>query len=162
MGKNGAATAAPGKRKRKSYTDDFRADCVLMLEAAGYPTKEGALTAVSNKVGVPARTISRWFNKEQNTPPDQLVNEKKGLLVNQLEDLAYKLVDVMGGAVDDAPLRELATAFGIVVDKWQLLSNKPTAIVKLEQAIRDGRITPEQVREKYPTIADQYFANVDR
>lgn len=151
-----------GNRKRKQYSDDFRADCVLMLEAAGYPDHKGALTAVSNKVKVPARTISRWFNKEQNPPPDQVVNEKKGILVDQLENLAYKLVDVMGGAVDDAPLRELATTFGIVVDKWQLLSNKPTAIVKLEQAVRDGRITPEQIREKYPSIADQYFANVDR
>jgi len=151
-----------GKHKRRAYSDDFRADCVLMLEAAGYPDREGALTAVANKVGVPARTISRWFNKEQNPPPDRVVNEKKGILVDQLENLAYKLVDVMGGAVDDAPLRELATTFGIVVDKWQLLSNKPTAIVKLEQAVRDGRITPEQIRERYPSIADQYFANVDR
>ena len=150
------------KKKRRQYTDDFRANCVLMLEAAGYPDKEGSLTAVSKNVGVPLRTLSRWFNKEQNPPPDQLVNEKKGILTDQLENLAYRLVDVMGGAIDDAPLRELATTFGIVIDKWQLLSNRPTAIVKLEQAIKDGRITPDQIKERYPSIADQYFANVDR
>lgn len=149
-------------KKRRQYSDDFRADCVLMLEAAGYPDRKGALTVVSKKVKVPLRTLSRWFNREQNPPPDQLVNEKRGEMSDRLESIQHIILDEMEKAVKGAPLRELATAYGVTFDKRQLLNDKPTAILKLEQAVKDGLITPDQIRERYPSIADQYFANVDR
>lgn len=114
------------KRKHNRYDDEFRANAVLMLEAAGYPGKEGALTAVSRRLSVPARTLSRWFNKEQNPPPDRLVKIKKGELVEKLDDLAHMILDAMPGNVTEASLKEQATALGIVIDKKQLLSGRPT------------------------------------
>ena len=71
--------------KRKRYTDEFRANIVLMLEAAGYPNKKGALMEVSNASGVPHPTISRWARNVQNPPPDKLVHEKKVELKDLLE-----------------------------------------------------------------------------
>ena len=147
------------KRKRKRYTDDFRAGAVLMLEAAGYPGTVGALTAVARKVKAPARTISRWFNKEQNPPPDRLVREKRGELVERLEDMAHMLLDAMGADIKDNGVDAVraATAMGITIDKWQLLKGEPTGIVKVVQMIQEGKLKPEAVREKWPNIADDLF-----
>lgn len=121
------------KSKRKTYTDDFRANTVLMLEAAGYPDQKGALTAVAKKVKAPPRTISRWFNKEQNPPPDRLVKEKRGELVERLDDMAHMLLDAMGIDIQENGVDAVraATALGIVFDKLQLLSGKPTDITEV-------------------------------
>lgn len=138
-------------KKSKRYDDEFRASAVLMLEAAGYPDKTGALSLVAKKTGAPARTLSRWFKKEQNPPPDRIVNKKRGELVDDLENLAVQLVEAMGGAIEDATLREMATAFGIVVDKWQLLTGKPTGI-------QESRVqmTEQEKNERIRSIVTEY------
>jgi len=148
------------KRKRKIYDDNFRADTVLMLEAAGYPNQKGALTAVAKKVKAPPRTISRWFNKENNPPPDRLVKEKRGELVERLEDMAHMLLDAMGVDIDENGVDAVraAVAMGITIDKWQLLKGEPTGIVKIVQMIQEGRVRPEAVRAKWPHLADDLFA----
>lgn len=120
--------------KHKRYTDDFRASVVLMLKAAGYPDKKGSLTQVANRVKAPARTISRWYKKENNPPPDILVKEKSGEMVDRLDHIGRLLLDEMESAIPDAPLRELATAYGITFDKHQLLTGGPTD--NMNQSIR--------------------------
>ncbi len=120
--------ATPTKKKRPSYTDDFRANAVVLLQAEGYPDKKGALTIIANRLEVPARTLSRWFNKEQNAPPDQLVNEKKGDLVESIHNELYNILFAMTHARPDANYRDLGTVFGIMADKLQLLQGKPTQI----------------------------------
>ena len=148
------------ERKRKSYDDDFRANTVLMLEACGYPHTKGALTAVARKVKAPPRTISRWFNKEQNPPPDRLVSEKRGELVERLEDMAHMLLDAMGVDIKENGVDAVraATAMGITIDKFLLLKGEPTGIVKVVQMIQDGRVKPEAVRAKWPNLAADLFA----
>jgi hypothetical protein len=148
------------RRKRKTYDDNFRADTVLMLEAAGYPNQKGALTAVAKKVKAPPRTISRWFNKENNPPPDRLVKEKRGELVERLEDMAHMLLDAMGVDIGENGVDAVraAVAMGITIDKWQLLKGEPTGIVKIVQMIQEGRVRPEAVRAKWPHLADDLFA----
>lgn len=123
--------------RQKRYTDEFRASAVVMLESQGYPEQAGALTAVSRHLGVPLRTLSRWYNKEQNPPPDSLVNEKKGELVNRLSDLLEVFVEEMFSATKDATLQQLATAFGIVMDKRELLLGKPTSRSQVDMAVSD-------------------------
>lgn len=117
--------------KRKSYDDKFRASTVIMLEAEGYPATKGALAKVSRAVGVPARTISRWFNRENNPPPDNVVNEKKGDILAEIERLRFLLLGQMFETYEEAAFRELATAFGILTDKHQLLSGNATERTEL-------------------------------
>jgi len=124
------------KIRRPRYTDDFRASVVIMLDAAGYPNVIGALTAVSKKVKVPGRTLSRWYRKEQNPPPDLIVREKRGEMVDRLEDIAHQLLTAMQADLEDAPLRETATAFGIVFDKRQLLTGGATENINQQQMIQ--------------------------
>ena len=140
--------------KRRRYTDEERANIVLMLEAAGYPDKPGALTAVANRTGLHARTISRWFNAEQNQPPDELVNEKRFDLLGELTDLLGLSVVAAKREVNDADFRELATAIGILVDKIQLLSGKPTNIDESRVTLTEQE-KRERVRSVFAEYADR-------
>lgn len=97
-----------------------------MLEAAGYPTEKGALTRVAEHLKVPARTLSRWFNGEQNPPPDQTVNEKKGEMTDWLRDEIAHAVTAMAKVREEASYRDIGTVLGILIDKLQLLSGAPT------------------------------------
>jgi hypothetical protein len=69
----------------------------------------------------------------------------------------------MPDARKDADYRELATAFGIFFDKHQILQGEPTGIIKVVQMIQEGRVKPDQVRAKWPNLADELFvrAGVD-
>lgn len=137
--------------KRRRYTDEERANIVLMLEAAGYPDKPGALTAVANRVGIQARTISRWFKAEQNAAPSELVNKKRFDLVAELTELLGLSIVAAKQEVGDADFRELATAIGILVDKLQLLSGKPTGI-------QESRVmlTEQEKHERVRSIVAEY------
>jgi hypothetical protein len=114
--------------RRPSYDDKFRASAVVMLEGAGYPDRKGALHKVAVHLGVPDRTISRWFRKENNVAPDDLVTEKRGELLDGLRDLAYELLTAINTDIRDNGVDAVraATALGIVIDKIQLLTGGPT------------------------------------
>jgi AraC-like DNA-binding protein len=125
------------------YDDKFRANAVILLEAAGYPDKKGALSEVAKHVGVQPRVLSRWFNGEQNPPPDQTVNEKR----IELKELLSKEIDAifaaMPGARADASYRDLGTVAGILIDKKQLIEGKATE----RQAIVFDELTDEQLAQ---------------
>ena len=143
--------------KRKSYDDKFRASAVVMLEAAGYPTEKGALQKVADNLGVPAMTISRWFKKSNNPAPNDLVNEKA---IDLLEAIRHELGAVFGempNAREFASYKDLATAAGILIDKLQLLENKPT-----ERVEHSGTITHEERANRILGILESARSGPDR
>jgi transposase-like protein len=142
--------------KRKRYDDKFRANAVLLLEAAGYPDKIGALTQVSNNLKVPKRTLSRWYNKEQNPPPDNLVTEKKAELKDLLKREIEGALGDMPNARQDASYRDLGTVTGILIDKLQLLTGKPTEIVD------DSGLTDDDRANRIAAILDRARTRRDR
>ena len=87
-------------------------------------------------------------------------NEKRGELVDRLEDMAHMLLDAMGVDIQENGVDAVraATAMGITVDKLQLLKGEPTGIVQVVRMLQDGPIKPEQVRAKWPNIADSLFS----
>ena len=112
--------------KRKSYDDQFRASAVVMLEAAGYPEREGALSYVAGHIGVPISTLRGWFNASHNPPPAELRNKKRLDLREAVRAELDNVFAAMEGVRQDASYRDLVTAAGILVDKLQLLEGKPT------------------------------------
>ncbi len=122
--------------KRKPYDDKFRATAVIMLEAAGYPEKKGALQKTADNLGIQARTLSRWFNGEQNPPPDQTVSEKRDELADLLDKEIRAALQEMDDARTEASYRDLGTVLGILVDKKQLITGKPTS--RSESTGKDG------------------------
>lgn len=145
------------KKKRKQYDDKFRASIVAMLESAGYPEKKGALTDVARYADVPMMTISRWFKAKNNPPPNELVIEKRRDLKEMIENELYAILGTMPDAREYAEYRELATAFGIMVDKLQLLNNKPTERV----AVDDASLTDEGRVDRIVSILDRARARRD-
>jgi transposase-like protein len=127
--------------KRKRYDDKFRANAVLLLEAAGYPDTKGALTRVANNVGVPAMTISRWYKRANNPPPNEIVNEKRPELIDLIRKEIYKVLDTLPKERDDADYRTLVTGLAILIDKLQLLEGKATERIELmDEQERSSRI----------------------
>lgn len=133
--------------KRNSYTDEYRASAVALLEGAGYPDKEGALSQMARHLRVPARTLSRWFNGEQNPPPDQLVNEKKADLVETINAELTSIFAAMGKARDEASYKDLTTAAGILIDKRQLLSGGATERAEVSHKIHTIEVVKTSKRE---------------
>lgn len=135
--------------KRKRYDDKFRASAVVMLEAAGYPGKLGALATTAKHIGVPERTLSRWFNGEQNEPPDKLVSEKREELSDLLRNEIDGALGAMKGARDGASYRDLGTVAGILIDKLQLITGKPTEISEINDVtnVDYSKLTTDQLRQ---------------
>lgn len=111
-----------------------------MLEAAGYPQTKGALQRTAEHLHVPAMTLGRWFRRSNNPPPNELVTEKRGDLKDFVRSELNAIFGDMPIVRADASYKDLATAAGILIDKLQLLENKPTENVNLTVEDRASRI----------------------
>ena len=144
--------------KRPHYDEKFIAGAVVMLEAAGYPEKKGALASTAKHLRMHERTLSRWFKKEQNPPPDKLVSEKRGelseLLRNEVEGIFCQMPNVR----EEASYRDLGTVAGILIDKLQLITGKPTE----RSEINDTSNTDEERAARIAAILNKARARRDR
>ena len=113
-------------KKRKRYTDEFRASAVVMLEAAGYPNTKGALTRTAKRLGVAHSVLGSWYRADRNPPPSDLKREKRKDLADMFRDLTYDLLEAAPDAIQDASLRDIIVSAGITVDKLQLLTGGAT------------------------------------
>ena len=108
------------------WTDEERASAVLMLEAAGYPQRKGALTQVADNLHIPATTLRRWHLGISNPPPAKTVRKKRVELRRALRDEIEAALGEMVSARADASYKDLGTVVGILFDKLQLLNGEPT------------------------------------
>lgn len=113
------------------YTDEFRAQAIVMLQAAGWPEKKGVLVQVAHRLGIQYRTLARWARRERNPAPDKLVYEKAFDLKRALQDEIQAILEEMPNARPDADFRELGTVLGIAIDKLQLLEGKATERIEM-------------------------------
>lgn len=139
-------------KRQPKYDDKYRASAVIMLEAQGYPNVEGALTSVSRHLGVPLTTLNRWYHAKNNPPPSELVTEKRIEFKEAIKKELQEILGAMPTARGDASYKDLATSFGIMLDKLQLLENKPTNISEH----REGRTLPPLSDDTLEDILDQY------
>lgn len=116
-----------------------------MLEAAGYPDRKGALTAVSKKLNTPHNTLLQWYRKTTNPPPSELRQEKRFDLIEaikaEVESAFGRLPDVRG----EATYKEITTSIAIFIDKLQILEGKPTHILEIQAMIERGDVTMEEL-----------------
>lgn len=112
--------------KRKTYSDKFKAGAIVMLQSEGYPDKPYALEMVAQRVGVPGRTLRRWFNGEHGQPPVDVVTESKKQLTDLFEDEIRAIMDSLPGVRDEASYKDRVTGAAILVDKIQLLTGGAT------------------------------------
>ena len=133
-------------RARKRYDDKFRASAVVMLEAAGYPDRKGALSQVGRNLGVPISTLRGWYNATRNPAPAELRNEKRMSLAEMLKAEINGALGEMPNARQDAGYRDLGTVAAILIDKLQLLEGKATERIE--------HISPEQRADRIRELFD--------
>ena len=113
-------------RPKQPYDHKLSPPSLVMLEAAGYPQKKGALSQVSQNLGVPATTLHGWASAKHNPVPTDVRTEKKGEIVELLRAEIRAALAEAERARPDASYRDLITGVGIMTDKLQLLSDEPT------------------------------------
>ena len=126
-------------RKRTRYTDEERANLVVMLEAQGYPDKIGSLAYVARYAKVPESTLRGWFKGRNNPPPAQLRVIKRENLADKFENIAYAMLDHAGDSdtIGDMDGKGAVMSAAIATDKMRLLRGLPTEIVEIIPTIQD-------------------------
>ena len=130
--------------KRRRYDDKFRASAVVMLEAAGYPDKDGALARVARELKVPESTLHGWANN-RNTPPSQMRTIKRVELNTVIREEIYSALEAAQNVRQDASYRDLITGAAILIDKLQLLEGQPTWRIEVINLIKSGEFTPQDI-----------------
>lgn len=130
------------KRKASTFTDEERADAVALLIMQGWPDKEGALTHVARHLNIWPNTLRRWATGESNPPPTKIVNEKKRDMGEAVRDMMWIILKQMGLTIEDASFQQLATAYGIMFDKYQLLTGGPTENINNRVLVLDFGDSP--------------------
>lgn len=149
------------KRPRRRYDDKFRASAVVMLEAAGYPDRKGALEQVAKACGVPHNTLHGWYRATRNPPPSKLRQEKRLELTDLLKNELAAAFGQMPNVRPDASYRDLGTVAAIFIDKLQLLEGKPTWRGEIIDLLKSGTVTPEQVENELGTdLARELFESI--
>lgn len=105
---------------KRRYSDEDKATALAVLAA-----HNGDVSKTARETGVPRTTLQRWIEAENGAVAAIAADKKKGL-ADELETIAYKLVDAMPEKIAQATLQQLATSLGITIDKMQLLQGKPT------------------------------------
>lgn len=110
------------------FSDEQRAMFLLQLEVLDYPKNEHALLEITKRGNAPSRkTLRRWWNERGESPGGKIAQHKKPDLVESLMDLLRLHIEASEGAIQDSDdLKAINIGIGILVDKIQLLSGKPT------------------------------------
>jgi transposase-like protein len=141
--------------KRPRYDDKFRASAVVMLEAAGYPDRKGALSHVSKHLGVPIPTLTRWVTGAQNPAPNDLVTKNRIELSDLLDTELVAAFEAAKGVRSEASYRDLMTGIGILVDKRQLLRGEPTQTTN--QRILVEYADDTDIVAQAASVAERYY-----
>jgi len=106
----------------RKYSPDEKAQTLAVLEA-----NRGNVKHTGLNLDIPRSTVSLWKHSEQ--PPEiiELKEQKKAELADSLLELAAKIVHAIPAKLGDAPVDKLATALGITIDKWLLITGQATS-----------------------------------
>lgn len=122
-----------GKGKRE-FDEQFVSGALELLRAAGYdfddPGKSGnwsALNRVAKHLKMAESTLRGWAKGVRRPDRPELRTMSREELRTSLGSLMHGIVAQMGGKLDEASFRDLSVGFGIVFDKYQLLTGESTA-----------------------------------
>jgi transposase-like protein len=134
-------------RKRRIYTDEFRAAALAALDAEGGMSKPGSIPSVAKQLDMPESTLWGWAKGRNNPPPSNLRTLKSNELSNLIKKEIGEILEDMPGKRTEADYKAMGTVLGIMVDKLQLLTGKPTEISEeVEQVTFDlSGLTDEQL-----------------
>ena len=109
---------------------------------------DGDLTEARKRTGIPVRTLRRWVSAHREQRPDRL-RARIERAHEQLAEDTLRLAKAIASQIEGAPLNQLATALGAVVDRYlkldeQLvhmkLENKGEQVIRVEYQYPDGSL----------------------
>jgi hypothetical protein len=158
-----------------AHPDAVKAAALAAYDSIG--TRDGyAIGRAAAIVHLPRTTVAEWIRNERHVNGDvtEIRQMKKTDLADECENMARGIISSMPAKIEDASLQQSATAAGILIDKAQLLRQRPTSIqagVYLtveERAARldaifarhqappeevvDGRVVDEETDESKPAL----------
>lgn len=140
---------------RRRFTDEQRAEAVVLLRSHGYPERKGALALAAKELDIDAVVLRRWALGIQNPPPDHVVREKTGDTVAKLQQVVDIYLDRAIATADKTSGAQAMTTAAIAMDKLRLLQGLPTQIVSVLPdflgALRAMGIEPDEFIQR--TIA---------
>lgn len=127
-------------RKRTEYSDVEKASVLAALDANG-----GDRALTSRMTGVPDSTLQNWATGHSiNSSVEAMRRRARGLLADQLEDLAWKVAGVLQRKLESARAGELARVLKVAVESMQLLRGQATQITEHI----DGELTDAERAER--------------
>jgi hypothetical protein len=106
------------------YSEDFKASIVQAVA-----NNNGNVLATSKLFNLPRDTVYYWWRHSDRYLEVQ--QPSQGSLADQCEGIARNLAESMGAHdLSIVPLHHKASAFGVVVDRMQLLRGQPTSITE--------------------------------
>src|SRR6185369_5422822 len=109
-------------RPYADYSLERKAEVLALVQANG-----GNIDRTAKETGIPHQTIRFWFANSHRFSNLQIQKELD--LASKSESNAHLLANsIASHNLDEASLSQKATAFGIMVDKMQLLRGQPTSI----------------------------------
>lgn len=106
----------------RKYTPEQKAEALVVLDA-----HEGNAKRTATTVDIPRSTVQYWKQHENSNEVMELKAQKSAALADSLLDLAGAIVRVIPSRLEDAPVEKLATALGITIDKWLLITGQSTS-----------------------------------
>ncbi len=119
------------EKRAESYRDypiELKASVIAAIEANG-----GNVLATSKLFNLPRDTVNYWWNHAERFV--EVKHASSQSLADQCEGIARNLAEsISGHDLSIVPLHHKASAFGVIVDRMQLLRGQPTSItVDLER-----------------------------
>jgi hypothetical protein len=105
------------------------------------------VTQVSKALDIPETTLKRWQQQHHERRAERLI-EKIETLHEQLADDALQLAATMVRLIDDAPLNQVSSALGVVIDRFlkvedylkQTVEQHEEKVIRFEYKYPDGSI----------------------
>jgi len=115
-------------RPYADYSIERKAEVLALVEA-----NDGNIDRTARDTGIAHQTIRFWYaNKDRFS---NVQSRKQVELAHLAESNAYLLGNsIASHDLDSASLSQKASAFGIMVDKMQLLRNQPTSITQTQNS----------------------------
>lgn len=140
-----------------TYTDQDKRAALNSLRA-----NDGDYHQTSTETGIRAETLKKWELAEREQRIEQLQDTVQDLHL-QLAHNALHLAQAIDGAVDGAPLNQLSTALGTVIDRFlkieehlsQFREQSHEKVIRVEYKDPDGSIhnTPLWARGDFDKLS---------
>lgn len=137
----------------RRYTNEERHNALKSLDA-----NDGDILATSEQTGIPPSTLRDWAARHREERAQRLL-ETIRRLHEQLAENAVNLAAAIDGAIDGAPLNQLSTALGTVIDRYLKVDEHLAQITQQngEQVFRFEYVYPDgSVHNAPPWANDDY------